>query len=320
MEEAPVRRAAALCKCDLLTDLVGEFPRLQGICGGHYARHGGESEAVAVAIGEHYHPAFAGDTIPAGSLGRILALSDKLDSIVAFFAIGERPGSDKDPYGLRRAALGCLRILIEGELPLPAEDVVQAAVGEPAAADTVPAVLAFLAERLRAWYLEQGCHPDRFDAVLARGLGAPLDFHRRMQAVAAFLRLPEAAALAAANKRIGNLLRKADAPPGADFSTALLREPAEQALAAAYGDLAEALAPLLAARDYVGCLQRLAQLQPVVDRFFDEVLVMCEDAQLCANRLALLRLLADQCNQVADLSRLAAAAAAERGTRATAEP
>lgn len=326
---APARRAGELCKCDLLSELVGEFPKLQGIAGGYYARRGGEPPEVARAIGEQYRPGFAGDAIPATPLGRILALADRLDSIAGIFGIGQAPTGEKDPYALRRAALGAMRILIEGELALGLRPAIRRALAAygtalAAAGDREDAVFAFMMERLRAWYQEAGVKPQVFEAVRAAGEFAPLDFHRRILAVRAFRELPEAARLAAAHKRIHNILRKSaaarDAPQGdapqkdapqkdalkgdMPLRQELLQQEAERDLARDYRELQQQLRPVLQAGDYEQALRRLAGLQDAVDRFFDQVTVMDENPELQRNRLALLQGLHRLFNGVADLSRL----------------
>jgi len=320
----PARRAGEMCKCDLLSELVGEFPKLQGIAGGYYARRGGEPPEVAQAIGEQYRPGFAGDAIPATPLGRILALADRLDSIAGIFGIGQAPTGEKDPYALRRAALGAMRILIEGELALGLRPAIRRALAAygtalAAAGDREDAVFAFMMERLRAWYQEAGVKPQVFEAVRAAGEFAPLDFHRRILAVRAFRELPEAARLAAAHKRIHNILRKSAAARDAHQGGApqedalkgdmplrqeLLQQEAERDLARDYRGLQQQLRPVLQAGDYEQALRRLAGLQDAVDRFFDQVTVMDENPELQRNRLALLQGLHRLFNGVADLSRL----------------
>jgi glycyl-tRNA synthetase beta chain len=305
-EQADAELAGRLCKCDLLTNMVGEFPELQGIMGRHYAQHDGLPDAVAIAIGEHYHPRFAGDTLPESAVGRAVAVADKLDTLVGIFGIGQRPSGDRDPFALRRAALGVLRISLEGGFDLDLDAALQHAVAgygtRLTEADTAGQVYQFLLERLRGYYAEAGFAAELFDAVAALRPAQPRDFDRRLRAVAAFLELPEATSLAAANKRIHNILRQAQTPVRADVDTALLTEPAEQALAMALAAQREAVAPDLERGDYTAALTRLAGLRGPVDRFFDDVMVMVEDPALRTNRLALLQELSGLFLRVADLS------------------
>lgn len=306
-----VQRAAALSKCDLLTSMVFEFPELQGVMGRYYALHDGEDPEVASALDEQYQPRFAGDTLPPTTTGQILAIAERLDTLAGIFAIGQTPTGDKDPFGLRRAALGLLRILIEKQLDLDLQDMIALATANlPAdlqAGKAAPALLAFSLERLRAWYLEAGFDVQNFDAVMARQPTRPLDFDQRMHAVQAFRALPEADSLAAANKRIRNILRKAH-EAGISFpdecDAGLLQEPAEQQLAAALGELEARVQPLFLQRDYTLALRRLAALQAPVDTFFDHVMVMSDDTMLRNNRLALLHAMSELFLQVADISLL----------------
>lgn len=308
-DENLANRAALLSKADLLTDMVGEFPELQGTMGRYYALAEGALPVVAEAIEQHYRPRFAGDQLPDSNIGRALALADKLDSLVGFFGIGQLPTGDRDPFGLRRAALGVLRILIEGPLPL---DLV--ALIDDAAASFAPGLLGselpgplfdFMLERLRNLLRDAGHAPDAVDAVLALkptriDLVVP-----KLQAVAAFQQLPEAAALAAANKRIVNILKKADGQPG-EPDVALLVEDAEKALFHAIVEVAPLARSHFQNEDYTDALRVLAGLRAAVDRFFDEVMVMAEEPLVRQNRLALLGQLAGLMNQVADISRLSA--------------
>ncbi len=340
------RRAAELCKCDLLTAMVGEFPELQGIMGSYYAQADGEPHEVAAAIREHYLPRAAGDQLPATRAGLAVAIADKLDTLVGIFAIGEKPTGTKDPFGLRRAALGVQRILIEKALELDlrkyidqalaavradiervrataatAAEPPQAAPGHrpasaaAAAADsTASEIYDFLMERLRAYYLDSAGAPpmpgqaavttEMFDAVLAARPGSPLDFDARLKALSTFLELPESASLTAANKRIANILRKANMTPPAEVDVLHLRESAEVRLFDSMRALRDAVATATAQHEYAGALGRLAQLRPAVDAFFDQVMVMDENPQLRANRLSLLAQLQGLFAGVADLSRL----------------
>ena len=300
-------RAALLAKADLLTDMVGEFPELQGTMGGYYARHDGESEAVALAIEDHYKPRFAGDGLPRGDAGTVVALADKLETLAGLFGIGQVPTGDKDPFALRRHALGVIRMLVERGLALnlPAlVDVAFAAFG-PGHGDAREAVKHFVFERLVGYLRDLGYTAHEVDAVIAVRPGGWGQLTARLAAVHAFAALPEAVSLAAANKRVGNILKKSEAAAPAAVDAALLVEPAEAALAQA---LAAADPVSLAAferGDFSASLQALAVLKAPVDAFFEAVMVTAEDAALRANRLALLAQLHAAMNRVADLSRLA---------------
>jgi len=308
MDEAAARRAAALAKADLQSRMVGEFPELQGIAGRYYATAAGEPEAVARAIDEAYQPRFAGDAIATSPLGRVLAIAERLDTLAGGFAAGLKPTGNKDPFALRRNALGLARTIIEGglELDLPAL-VAVAATSLPAGVSLdASELLDFILDRLRGYYADQGVPGTQFDAVADVRPASLLDFDKRLKAIAGFARMREAGSLAAANKRIRNILRKVEAPIPDAVDPARLVEPAEQALHAA---LAQALAdtdPLLAQRDYVGTLKRLADLQGPVDNFFDRVMVMADDAAVRDNRLALLKLVADRFAKVAAVEQLSA--------------
>ncbi len=304
-------RAAWLAKCDLMTEMVYEFPELQGIMGRYYALHDGEAEEVALAQDEQYLPRFAGDELPATPTGQTLAIADKLDTIVGMFGIGQPPTGSKDPFALRRAALGLLRIIIERQLPLDLPVLIGRAVeglGERLTAkDVVPQVFDFMMDRLRAYYHDSGVRPDVFDAVYTQRPTQPHDFDRRVRAVNHFCSLAEAGSLAAANKRISNILRQADEKGidvPAEVDAARLVEAAEKALAERLAGLEREVTPLFDARDYETALTRLAALREAVDRFFDDVMVMVDDQALRANRLALLAKLRNLFLRVADLSRL----------------
>ena len=307
-DEALTQRAAALCKCDLLTSMVSEFPDLQGVMGRYYATLDGEDAAVATALDEQYKPRFAGDTLPDSDTGQALAIAERLDTLTGIFAIGQTPTGDKDPFGLRRSALGILRILIEKQLDLDLRTLITAAANNFPAALNAPdigdSLFSFMMERLRAYYLDAGYDIHIFESVLARQPARPLDFDQRMRAVKAFHELAEADKLAAANKRIRNILRKADTAIPDNFDKALLQEPAEQALAAAIEALAAVVGPLFEKREYTEALRKLAALQSPVDAFFDAVMVMADDSALRDNRLALLNSLSELFLQVADISRL----------------
>jgi len=299
-------RAAMLAKADLVTGMVGEFPELQGVMGTYYARHDGEPEAVAAAIEEHYRPRFAGDALPATEVGTVVALADKLETLTGLFGIGQQPTGDKDPFALRRHALGVIRIAIEKRLDVPLDRmlaVAHAAFGGQVA--DARAVLAdFFYERLSGYLRDRGFTAQEVDAVVCQRPARLALAPARLAAVREFSALPEAASLAAANKRIGNLLRKAGAV-GERVDPALLAEDAERALAARVEALAPQVERAMGAQDFSGALRLLAGARADVDRFFDAVMVMAEDAALRANRLALLARLHAMMNQVADISRLA---------------
>ena len=313
-DRATAERAAELCKCDLLTAVVGEFPELQGIMGRYYALLDQESPEVADAIREHYLPRGAGDALPLSNAGMALALADKLDTLAGIFAIGQKPSGTRDPFGLRRAAIGVLRMLIERGIDLDLRGLIERAVAlQPiTAARTADDVYTYVMERLRAYYLEgagraaatSAISTEMFDAVLVTQPRSPLDFDARLQALAAFMQLPEAASLTAANKRIANILRKADGAPRSAVDVAVLQAPAEVRLFDAMRALASAVSNTTAQREYTASLGHLAQLRAAVDTFFDEVMVMDPDEKLRANRLALLAELRELFAGVADLSRL----------------
>lgn len=301
------RLAGLLCKSDLASELVSEFPELQGIAGYHYARHEGLPEEVALALNEQYLPRFAGDTLPTVKTGQAVALADKLDTLTGIFGIGQPPTGSKDPFALRRAALGVLRILIEAALDIDLEKLVQAATAQHGnaltSATTAADVFDFLLGRYRAMYEEQGITVDVIQAVQACRPTVARDFDRRVKAVAAFRNLPAAAVLAAANKRVSNILAK-EAPSSGEIQAELLQPGAEKALADAVKALSAQVAPLYAAGDYSSALTALSSLREPVDRFFDEVMVMADDAAVRANRLRLLSWLRALFLRVADISQL----------------
>ena len=300
-------QAALLAKTDLLTDMVGEFPELQGVMGGYYARAEGLRDGIAVAIEDHYKPRFAGDSLPRNHTGTVVALADKLETLVGLFGIGQLPTGDKDPFALRRHALGVIRILVENNLPLDLPELLHAAVPVFGALieDPTTKLLPFFADRLAVSLREQGYSAQEVDAVLALAPSRLGEVPRRLAAVRAFAGLPEAASLAAANKRIGNILKKADGEVEARVDPALLQVAAEQALFEALGTVQPAADRLFEQGDYAGSLKALAALKAPVDAFFDDVMVNAEDAALRANRLGLLKTLHGAMNRVADLSRLA---------------
>ena len=304
-------RAAQLAKCDLLTSMVGEFPELQGLMGRYYARHDGEAGEVCEALREQYLPRFSGDELPRTHTGIAVSIADRLDTIAGIFATGQKPSGTRDPFGLRRAALGLLRTVLEHRLDLDLHELVAAALGSlPFAAPkgTAAAVYDYVIERLRAHYLEganaAALTPEMFDAVLATRPGSPLDFDLRLGALAAFLKLPDAQSLAAANKRIANILRKSDQPVAEAYDAGKLLDPAEQILGEQVAAVSRKVGPMFERREYAQALRTLAVLRPAVDAFFDSVMVMAEDASLRANRLGLLRSMQALFLRAADLSRL----------------
>jgi glycyl-tRNA synthetase beta chain len=323
-------RAAALSKCDLMTRMVGEFPELQGIMGRRYAEQGDkpESAEVAAALDEFYRPRFAGDAIAQGRLAQVLAVAERLDTLCGIFAVGQKPSGNKDPFALRRAALGLARTLVEGGIDIDLGAHIDEALaqlpeaalvaGVPKGKDGKPAPLdrgarrgelgdelhAFIVERLRGYYADQGFSGDAFEAVRVLAPVSLVDFDRRLRAVVAFAALPEAQALAAANKRIGNLLRQAGGSVSGAVDAGLLESDAERDLVAAIAATESDAAPLVAAGDHVGLLRRLAALRAPVDRYFDEVMVMAEDAAVRRNRLVMLSRLRAMFLRVADISLL----------------
>ena len=308
-DAALAERAARLAKADLVTDMVGEFPELQGLMGRYYALHDGEPDSVADAIAQHYAPRFAGDTLPVGPVAQAVALADKLEALAGLFGVGAQPSGDKDPFGLRRAALGVLRILIEKRVAVPLAGLVDAAFGTfvgVAAVKPDPQALAeFLADRLRGHLREQGYTANQIEAVLASGLDRVDLVPDRLAAVKAFEALPEADALAAANKRIVNILRKSGAESAAAVDRALLAPGAEHDLWRTFQSLAADVDAACGRGDWTTALKALATAKPVVDRFFDDVMVMADDPAVRGNRLALLAGVAATMNRVADISRLA---------------
>jgi glycyl-tRNA synthetase beta chain len=306
-----VERAAALAKCDLLTGMVGEFPDLQGIMGRYYALSDGEPQAVADAIAEHYQPRFAGDELPATAVGQALAIAEKLDTLAGIFSIGKKPSGNRDPFGLRRAALGAVRILIERRIDVDLEGLIHCAVeqqpeGKIARDELANELYGFITDRLRRYFLDRdaGLRTETFDAVMARKPDSLVDFDRRLAAVQTFARLEQAESLAAANKRIANILRQAGNPEGLSVSLKLLQLDAERTLHSALDNAREKVAPMLEQRRYAEILNELADLRDPVDRFFDDVMVMADDESVRNNRLALLGELRALFLDVADISRL----------------
>jgi glycyl-tRNA synthetase beta chain len=318
VDAAKATRAASLSKCDLVTRMVGEFPELQGVMGRYYAVASGEDAAVAQALDEFYRPRFAGDGIAQGDIARVVAVAERLDTLAGIFAVGMKPTGNKDPFALRRAALGLGRTLIEGNLDLDLEALLREAIellpaiasrkkeNEKPPAESKQALtqelLDFVFERLRGYYAEKGMGSDQFDAVRAVEPETLTDFDARLRAVADFAALPEATALAAANKRIGNILRQAGDPGGAKIDTALLDAGAERDLHAQIEKAQQAIAPLIEKRHYVDALRALAALRAPIDAFFDGVMVMIDDAPKRQNRLALLAGLRRMFLRVADIS------------------
>ena len=306
-DEAKAKRAGLLSKCDLMTNMVFEFTDTQGVMGMHYARHDGEDEEVAVALNEQYMPRFAGDELPKSLVASAVALADKFDTLTGIFGIGQAPKGSADPFALRRAALGALRIIVEKNLPLDLEDLVKksaALFGDKLTNSNVVAdVVDFMLGRFRAWYQDEGIAVDVIQAVLARRPTRPADFDARVRAVSHFRTLDSAEALAAANKRVANILAKAEGDIGA-IDVALCVEPAEQVLAQSVLTLAKEVQPLIAQGEYTAVLDKLAGLRQPVDNFFDNVMVNAEDAKLRQNRLAILNTLQGLFLQVADISLL----------------
>ena len=306
-DEAKAKRAGLLSKCDLMTNMVFEFTDTQGVMGMHYARHEGEDEEVAVALNEQYMPRFAGDELPKSLVASAVALADKFDTLTGIFGIGQAPKGSADPFALRRAALGALRIIVEKNLPLDLEDLVKksaALFGDKLTNQNVVAdVVDFMLGRFRAWYQDEGIAVDVIQAVLARRPTRPADFDARVRAVSHFRTLDSAEALAAANKRVANILAKAEGNIGA-IDVALCVEPAEQVLAQSVLSLAKEVQPLIAQGEYTAVLDKLAGLRQPVDNFFDNVMVNAEDVKLRQNRLAILNTLQGLFLQVADISLL----------------
>ena len=303
---ADAEKAALLAKCDLTSELVGEFPELQGIAGTYYARIEGENDEVAEALGEQYLPKFAGDVLPKTKTGTTIALADRLDTLTGIFGIGQAPTGSKDPFALRRSAIGILRLVTENNLDVSIEELIKLALATYGDVlkdhdQTLADAVAFLEGRYRAKYEDQGVAVDVIQAVQALSPKSPLDFDKRVTAVNHFRSLPEAAALAAANKRVANILAKEAAPTGEIVESKLI-EDAEKALFAELARITPVVEPLLAAKDYTTALSQLAVLRAPIDAFFDNVMVMADDAELKANRLRLLAQLRDLFTSVADIS------------------
>lgn len=303
---AKAEQAARLSKADLITDMVNEFPELQGIMGRYYAQHEGLDDAVAFAIEDHYKPRFAGDELPRSQVGICVALADKLETLVGLFSIGEKPTGDKDPFALRRQALGIIRMLIDAKLPLSFDSLIQLALQQfDGNVEVLASIKSFCFDRLSVNLKDQGASAQEVDAVLSLEPALLHEIPQRLAAVQTFATLAEAPALAAANKRVGNILRKVDGEVAAKVDNSLLQEETEKALAAALNTSKAEADKLFEAGDYTGSLQALAVLKAPVDDFFDNVMVNADDAALKANRLGLLATLHQAMNRVADLSKLA---------------
>lgn len=303
---AKVAQAARLSKVDLLTDMVGEFPELQGIMGRYYAQHEGLADDVAYAIEDHYRPRFAGDELPRSQVGVVVALADKLETLVGLFSIGEKPTGDKDPFALRRQALGILRMLMETDLPLAFDQLIAQTLSVfNGSQDVAEAIKAFCFDRLAVNLRDQGASAQEVDAVLSLSPNQLAEVPRRLSAVQAFANLAEAPALAAANKRVSNILKKVEGEVKAEVKAELLQETAEKDLYQALATTKPKADQLFETGDYTASLQALAVLKAPVDTFFDEVMVNADDPALKANRLGLLATLHQAMNRVADLSKLA---------------
>ncbi len=301
-------RAAELCKCDLMTEMVGEFPSLQGVMGRYYANHDGENAEVAQALEDYYKPKFSGDTLPQGITSQSLAIADRLDTLLGIFAIGQTPTGDKDPFALRRAALGVLRILIEDKLDLDLLDLIKIAAKQHNTSIKAHAaengVFDFMLDRLHAYYIDKGIHPDVLDAVISTKPTKPLDINNRLLAIDAFRQLAEAESLAAANKRIGNILKKIKGKLPDGINEKLLQEKAEKDLYQTLTKLENKVQKLIDQAKYQDALTELSTLRKSVDRFFDDVMVMTDDEKLKNNRIALLNKLHSLFLQIADISKL----------------
>lgn len=303
------QRAAEICKSDLVTNMVGEFDKMQGIAGYYYAINAGEDEEVAQALSEHYLPKFAGDKLPESKTGTIIALADRLDTLAGIFGIGQKPTGSKDPFGLRRSSLAVLRLLVEKNLSLDLKNLLKLAVVNHGdnlkdADTTVEVAFEYMIERFRSWYEEEKISVEVFLSVSAKNLSVPMDINQRVHAVNAFSKLDSSAALAAANKRVSNILAKLDHEPGQEVDQQLLQEPAEKALAQAVQAKALEVKPLFEQANYTEALASLAELRDAVDAFFVDVMVMADDEALRNNRLALLNQLRGLFLQVADISLL----------------
>jgi len=300
------RRAAELSKCDLMTEMVGEFPDLQGLMGRYYALHDGEDSEVAEAIVEHYQPRFAGDALPASPMGQLTSIADKIDTLVGIFSIGEIPTGDKDPFALRRSALGVLRIILEKRLNIDLYNILNLAASnlDSATEETCTAVFDFMMDRLKGYYLDLGFNPQVFEAVLATRPTAPLDFDSRIKSIAEFEKSDAAESLSAANKRIKNILKKSQDSIPNRINTELFENQVEHELYESFHTLESQLKSFNDAKDYRAALKLLSQLKDPVDKFFDNVMVMADDPNIKANRLALLSSINNEFSLIADISKL----------------
>jgi len=301
-------RAGLLSKTDLMSEMVLEFPQVQGTMGKYYALHDGENENIAQALEDQYRPRFSGDSLPEANIGCAVAISDKIDTLVGIFGIKQAPKGDKDPFALRRAAIGSIRIIIEKQLNLDLSELINKSIelfGDKLINEnTANDVLDFIMGRFRAFYQEQGISVDVIQAVLAKKPSAPLDFDKRIKAVTFFGDLPEAATLAAANKRVGNILAKFDGELYQAFNVDLATEQAERDLADVYQAISLKVAPLMADKNYQAALSELAQLKAPIDTFFDNVMVMSDDEAIKTNRLTLLNEIRNSFFAIADISLL----------------
>ena len=299
-------RAGLLSKTDLMSEMVLEFPQVQGTMGKYYALHDGENDNIAQALEDQYRPRFAGDELPEANIGCAVAISDKIDTLVGIFGINQAPKGDKDPFALRRAAIGSIRIIIEKQLNLDLSELISKSIelfGDKLVNDnTANDVLDFVMGRFRAFYQEQDIRVDVIQAVLAKKPSAPLDFEKRIKAVTFFGELPEAATLAAANKRVGNILAKFDGELYPQFNTELASEKAEQDLANTFEQIKLKVEPLMADKNYQAALSELAQLKAPIDTFFDGVMVMSDDEAVKINRLTLLNQIRNSFLAIADIS------------------
>lgn len=305
---ADAYRAGLLSKTDLMSDMVLEFPQVQGTMGKYYAQHDGESEAIAQALEDQYRPRFSGDSLPEANIGCAVAIADKIDSLVGIFGINQPPKGDKDPFALRRAAIGVIRIIIEKQLDLDLSTLISRSIelfaDKLSNENTASDVLDFVMGRFKAFYQEQNINVDVIQAVLAKKPSAPLDFDKRIKAVSYFSQLAEAETLAAANKRVGNILAKFDGELFQNFNSELATEAEEQALASSFAKISDKVAPFMANKDYQAALTELAQLKAPIDTFFDNVMVMSDDEAVKTNRLTLLNQVRDCFFDIADISLL----------------
>jgi len=311
LDSEKAKRAAILCKCDLMTDMVGEFPDLQGIMGRYYAELDGEDKEVALAIDEHYMPRFSGDQLPSTDAGKCVSIADKIDSLVGLFGIGQPPSGDKDPFALRRAALGVLRIVIECNMDLDLNIIIKKAIknytyqkAALAVSETTNSVYSFILARLQVYYVNEGFARDEIDAVLSLKPTQFNDCENQLKALSAFRKLPEAESLAAANKRISNIIKKSKDDIPEKCNSFILEHKDEKMLATVVHDMIPILEPLFEERKYEEAMKKLAGLRKYVDAFFDNVMVMTEDDVLRINRLALLKSTRNLFLKVADLSKL----------------